>query len=121
MKITGFTQWKRVEPLIAKGVEFHGKHWKKFGLGGIAMGSAIGFYKTSTRDDNYFEFKTPCEKKVKIFENMYLDGMMGGVTCAFPGMTFCAFAAAGTIGLGCVVLASPMIVANKFCQDHKQK
>ena len=111
------TQWKKVDPLITKGIQFHGQHWKKFGLGGMAMGSAIGVYETSSRDDYYFRL-TPCEKRVKLFENMYFDGFVGGMIGATPLYFFTGVLGAGII---CVAFVSPVLVAKKLCDDNKRR
>jgi hypothetical protein len=103
----------KVISFLQKGLLFQVEHQKKFALGGIGMGAALGFHETNQRNDFFYRL-TPCEKRVKYFENMYFDGMIGGIIFGFPlPLVATGVAAAATFSLAMV---APMMIANKLCE-----
>ena len=109
---------KKAEPLVNKGIEFQNAHWKKSALGGMILGSAFGFQMTPNwESDYYLRQSTLCEKRVNIFENMYLGALLGGGLGLAPFSNIAAFT--GAIGLAAVI-SSPMIFANILCEKSKK-
>jgi hypothetical protein len=115
MKTAVINQFKKLEPFVRKGAELHTKHQKKFGLGGFAIGGTLGYFQHDYSDD----LLTPCKRRVKIFENMYMAGLVGGVACAFPIELALSAAAGVTILAGLGILAAPVSIANELCNKNE--